>query len=662
MKSLITPPPNILGVPVSHPGLLPTSVDNLLVNGAKGWAENIGDALTNLSISFDIDGTSTIIAQVEDPQRALLRSSLGLERTVMTIDGVSFIMAVIDKQGPQITLTFEHAVCSRLKDHTDTVAVMAQTMSRTDFCKKLVAYESWINVALPGGPSPGTSVVILSTGNVDSTTGGALPLPYATTYTELETFWDATGTILGTIGWRRFPLGVNTLVMVSDQWLYTQPPIATIDESDEGILSIDFNWDIRKPLGSLTITCDASRWAYPVGSLIAFTPKMGIAGVQNDLSLRFSPNPNIPPANGHWLVTNISRSLMSALATITLDVPNLTLTEVQTQPPTSAAAQVNPGSAPVSGQMSSLAWAQGLLLALQSAGYPAPTCADNIANIQRQIGAESAGNNTPLPGTLGPVGFLRDNNPWNLNTHPGTQSSMTGGHMVQAFGSNIQVFDSVSQGYLAYITQLEANPALLAAINSCATPTAYGTALESSGWSGQAYANRTTFPTLTPFTGSSAVTSPLALLPGGAQTGKNPTPKVAAFVNFCLNHTTAASGCTYYWGATGPKQFDCSGLVLAAMQSIGITGSPHNSDAMYAWAKSAGYAISVDTAIKTYGAVLILSSTKDQTLSPPGNGHAAVSLGNGQLVNAADPAIGIVTGPVPTGFFDEAFLLPGIAY
>lgn len=508
MPSLITAPPNILGVAVPHPGMLPTSIENLLVNGVNGWAENIGDSLTNLSIAFDIDGTSTVIAQVEDPQRALLRSSLGLQRTVITIDGVSFIMAEINKQGPQVILTFEHVVCSKLKDHTQTVSVSSDSMSRTGFCEKLVAFEPWIRASLPGGGSPGNAVTILSTGNVDSTTGGALPLPYSTTFTELETFWDSIGTILGTIGWRRFPLGINTLVMVSDEWLYTQPPIATIDESTPGVQSIDFDWDIRKPLGSLTITCNAATWAFPVGSIVAFTPKMGIAGVQSDLLLRFASNPNIPPANGHWLVTNISRSLMSSLATITLDVPNLSLTEVETQPPTSAAAQVG----------------------------------------------------------------LAYNN-------------------------------ATKNGALPVVTNI----------------------------------------------------------PGGLQTGKNPTSKVAAFVNFCLAHTTAASGDPYVWGAAGPNSFDCSGLVLAAMNSIGVTGSPHNSDSMYAWASAHGCAISVETAIATYGAVLICSSAHEAAING-GNGHAAVSLSGGQLVNAADQAIGIVTGAVPPGFFDQAFRLPGIAY
>jgi cell wall-associated NlpC family hydrolase len=316
------------------------------VNGQSGWTEDIGDALTDLSIQFDIDGTPTIIAQVEDPHRTLLRSNLALQRSSMTIDGVTFIMAEIDKQGPQITLTFEHAVCSKLKDHTETVSARANLMTRTSFVAKLVSYEVWIQMQLPGGPSIGNSVELLSTGNVDPTTGGAVPLPYSTTFQELETFWDSTGSILATIGWRRFPRGANQLIVASDQWLYNQAPIATIDEDTPGVDSIDFNYDIRKPLGSITITCRAEAWAFPVGSVIAFTPAMGIIGVQDYGSASTSgieeedTGGQLPPVAGHWLVTTINRSLLSATATITLDIPLLTLSEPQTQPPTDPANEV----------------------------------------------------------------------------------------------------------------------------------------------------------------------------------------------------------------------------------------------------------------------------------------------------------------------------------
>jgi cell wall-associated NlpC family hydrolase len=344
--SLITAPANILGVAVPHPGLGPTSFSSMFINGAAGWKEDVMSAMTGIDIDFNIDGTPNVIITIEDPQRSLLRSQMALQRSSVTIDGITFIMAEINKSGPQLELTFEHSVCSKLKDHVETISARANSITRTGFCQKLVAYEGWIKFMLPGGPSIGDSTVMLSTGNVDSTTGGALPLEYATTYQELESFWDSTGTILSTIGWRRFPRGSNQLIVASDQWLYNQSPIATIDEDTTGVLSIDFDYDIRKPLGSITITVEAATWAFPVGSVVAFTSKMGIIGVQDYGSGSVKGveeedyGGQLPPVAGHWLVTDITRSLLSAEATITLDVPNIQLTEPQTQPPSSATNEV----------------------------------------------------------------------------------------------------------------------------------------------------------------------------------------------------------------------------------------------------------------------------------------------------------------------------------
>lgn len=141
-------------------------------------------------------------------------------------------------------------------------------------------------------------------------------------------------------------------------------------------------------------------------------------------------------------------------------------------------------------------WATGLLEALQRAGYKAPVSLNNIQNITRVVGAESGGNQ---------AGFLRDNNPWNLNTYTSPHGSLPGGHIVNEWGVNVQVFDSVEQGYSAYVGQLKANPALLAALNNDVSPAMFGGALSQSGWSSASYANPTAFPKLVPFQGLGAV-------------------------------------------------------------------------------------------------------------------------------------------------------------
>lgn len=207
----------------------------------------------------------------------------------------------------------------------------------------------------------------------------------------------------------------------------------------------------------------------------------------------------------------------------------------QTGAPPSATKGVGTGST-VKG-ISASTWAAGLLEALQKAGYKAPITKNNIENITRVIGAESGGNT---------AGFLRDNNPWNLNTYTSPHGSLPGGKIVNEWGVNVQVFNSVEQGYTAYVDQLKANPALLAALNTNAPPSVFGGALSTSGWKSASYANATTFPTLKPFEGIGAVGgqgltfSPSKGLDAVVNAGKDivkPITSVADFIAKITNPT-----------------------------------------------------------------------------------------------------------------------------
>jgi hypothetical protein len=145
--------------------------------------------------------------------------------------------------------------------------------------------------------------------------------------------------------------------------------------------------------------------------------------------------------------------------------------------------------------MTTKEWATAFLLSLQKAGYKAPVTPNNVSNIQRLIGRESSGNQ---------AGFLRDNNPFNLNTYVAAHGSLAGGKIVSEWGIHVQTFNTVQDGINATVKQFQANPALLAVLNNNGSPALFGGALSTSGWSSGSYANATAFPTTTPFTGSSS--------------------------------------------------------------------------------------------------------------------------------------------------------------
>lgn len=210
--------PSILGSFVAHPGLGPTAWLDALLNGSTDWTIagdprgitfDLHDAMIDAVISFKIDGTATVTYKVEDDHRVALRNAISQTRTTTQIDDVVFALAEVIKNGPELDMVFEHAVPSRLKDHTETV-VAAAPMSRTDFCLQLISVENWIHVWMPAGGSAGIdSSGDLTAGDTTGTTAGTAtdqtiaaaeqttaqvtattgPLTYA----QVEAFWIQAG-------------------------------------------------------------------------------------------------------------------------------------------------------------------------------------------------------------------------------------------------------------------------------------------------------------------------------------------------------------------------------------------------------------------------------------------------------------------------------------
>lgn len=88
----------------------------------------------------------------------------------------------------------------------------------------------------------------------------------------------------------------------------------------------------------------------------------------------------------------------------------------------------------------------------------------------------------------------------------------------------------------------------------------------------------------------------------------------------------------YVFGAAGPGAYDCSGLTMAAWAQAGI-GLPHYTVAQ----ARAGTPVASPAAMSPGD--LILVPGDDGTLAAPG--HVGLYLGDGLVINAADPADGI---------------------
>jgi cell wall-associated NlpC family hydrolase len=133
-----------------------------------------------------------------------------------------------------------------------------------------------------------------------------------------------------------------------------------------------------------------------------------------------------------------------------------------------------------------------------------------------------------------------------------------------------------------------------------------------------------TVATPKPVTKPKSVTTPKAAQP--AYSVAPPSGAAGTVVAFAL----AQVGKPYVYAASGPNAFDCSGLVSAAYARVGIK-LPHQSEQIAARGKR------VPDGQWMPGDVIHTS------------GHVAIYLGNGKMVEAANPGAGIRVAPVRGG-------------
>lgn len=284
-------------------------IGSLFLEGGKVDA-SIRDAISQASIKRSIEGVPTLTISVIDDHRKLLRSGMLSGRITMQINGYSFELAKIKKNGSQISLVFEEITAAVLRRLDKPRKIAAGAMTRAAFIRSLVAEGGpWIRFV-----QLGTSEVTkseLARGTVldeTSTDKQRDALERRRAAGNLEDTWAATGRLAEDVQWRRFIRGPKEFVYASEAGLAAQKITGTYKEFDEAVTSIDFDWDTGKEEAKATITAFADRWTIPPGSRIALKD-MG------------------PASSDKWLVAEIERSLFSALASITLRQPRPSLPE-----------------------------------------------------------------------------------------------------------------------------------------------------------------------------------------------------------------------------------------------------------------------------------------------------------------------------------------------
>jgi peptidoglycan DL-endopeptidase CwlO len=111
--------------------------------------------------------------------------------------------------------------------------------------------------------------------------------------------------------------------------------------------------------------------------------------------------------------------------------------------------------------------------------------------------------------------------------------------------------------------------------------------------------------------------APVAPVTGTATADTAPTPHAETAVRYARSHV----GAPYRWGGTGPRAFDCSGLVWAAYHSAGVR-LPRTSQSQYGTGHRVGR-----TALKPGDLVFYGSN-------PRAVSHVGIYVGNGEMIHS----------------------------
>ncbi len=272
-------------------GFGPIGPGDLTLNGAPWGSVSDQSAIVDALLERSIAGASTITITLTDPFREILNSGVFSFGVTTTLDGLNFTLVQFAKASDQLQLTFEAWSVFALRQQVGVTATTT-TVDIAAFAQSLVS-------AVPGVGFVGDFGEVATTA-IACGRGTSDPL---------EDSWTCLQRIASTAGWRCFESN-DVIYFGTDQFfLGLQAPGGPIQEFTVPYMNADFDYDVGKPYGNMTVTAATELWAYPPG-----TP------VQVD---------NVGPASGVWLVYDMQRDMYNPQATITLYVPMTPLALIQ---------------------------------------------------------------------------------------------------------------------------------------------------------------------------------------------------------------------------------------------------------------------------------------------------------------------------------------------
>lgn len=183
------------------------------------------------------------------------------------------------------------AIVLAAKNPSWTAGQIAQACQGSAFPTRYDQYraeaERWV-AAYGGSPSGGT---------VSTTTVVPYTFQRGGSAGQKEDSWACLQRLAQEVGWKCFAAD-GAVYFVAETTLVKARPAATLSEDTVGVSTIDFDVDNGKASSQATVTARASRLAFPPGSVVVLD--------------------NVGPADGRWLVADVSRGLFDAQATLTV--------------------------------------------------------------------------------------------------------------------------------------------------------------------------------------------------------------------------------------------------------------------------------------------------------------------------------------------------------
>lgn len=582
-------------------------LSQLVLSGNKFTAD-IVDALTDAQVSRTLDGASVLSLTLEDPRGTLRNSRIFGKKVSLKVDALTYEVVQLSKSGTTLTVTSEDQLVAELRRITKPLAISAGKMTHVQFAEELCKDLRYVKFRTVDDPK--------KYGVVKSKTPFTRGKPSdGTSSTDEKTdSWATLQDVAAARGWRCFVRSNDEVWYVPDTYLLSRPVAYTLSETSPGVQTIDFDWDAGKEVATCTIICESGRWQVPPGEVVKLK--------------------DMGPADGKWLVQDVSKPLFSTSTTITLIHPQPVLPEPKPEPVATAGVD---GTGGASGAGGAGSYSTEVSYSINSDNLDPR---GKVSTAQYALQAGFRGNALEIALAVSYAGNVLSDAKKDL-----TIFGTPGYHLRGLWSINSSKYP-----------QYSADDLLDPARNAAAAYEISNGGKSFTPWpeyNSGAYKQWLTVA-------RDAIASAKAVFTKAQQRSDLATSgrTANAFTNLALSQ----EGKAYVWGSAvqpdnpSPRSFDCSSLVAWAADRIGVnlTGKGIRTAAQeWAYSRDHGGSIGVQQAINTRGALMFQGS-------PPT--HVVISLGNGSTIEAMGDKWGVLVAGTAGRNWTYGAKLPGLLY